>query len=215
MISYEISKINKIIQNKIADNRYPINDLLRERWSPRAFDTDRTVSRQKLRSLFEAVRWAPSSYNEQPWRFIVASKDEKHYQKLFDCLKDGNKEWAGNAPVLGVSVVKLYFDKNEKPNRHAFHDVGMAMSSLIVQATTMDLYVHQMAGFYPEKIRESFNLPEGYEAVAMFVIGYLGDPDKLSEKRKNSEMKKRSRNEIDTFVFGDEWGSQSDLIEEE
>src|SRR5437879_4076372 len=124
---------------KLAETQYPIHGLLRRRWSPRAFSS-RPVEPDKLRSLWEAARWAPSSYNEQPWSFIVATKDdEAEYARLLSCLVEGNIQWAQHAPVLMVSVARLSFEEDGKPNRHAFHDVGQAVSNLIVQATALGL----------------------------------------------------------------------------
>src|SRR2546426_5475838 len=141
---------------KLAETQYPIHDLLRKRWSPRAFSS-RPVEPDKLRSLWEAARWAPSSYNEQPWSFIVATKeDEAEYARLLSCLVEGNIQWAQHAPVLMVSVARLSFDEDGNPNLHAFHDVGQAVANLIVQATALGLVVHQMAGIFPDKIRELY-----------------------------------------------------------
>ena len=132
---------------KVAETRYPIHELLRERWSPRAF-ADRMVEPEKLRSLLEAARWAPSSSNEQPWSFIVATKEHAgEYERLLSCLVEGNVRWAQHAPVLMLSVATLVFERNQKPNRHAFHDVGLAVENLIIQGTALGLFVHQMAGF--------------------------------------------------------------------
>ncbi len=131
---------------KPADAQYPIHDLIKRRWSPRAF-SDRPVERDILRSLLEAARWAPSSNNEQPWNFIVATKDDQaEFSRLLSCLVEGNSLWAQHAPVLMVSVARMSFEDDGKPNRHAFHDVGQAVANLIVQATTLGLMVHQMAG---------------------------------------------------------------------
>lgn len=196
---------------KIAETDHPVLESIRKRWSPRAF-SNQEVSTEKLKSLFEAARWAPSSFNEQPWSFIVANKGEAHYQKLFECMVEGNQKWAGPAPVLGVSVAKKKFDKNGKENRHYFHDVGMAMYNLIIQAISFDLYVHQMAGFEPEKIVRNFNIPEGFEPVAMFALGYIGDPEQLDEKLKQAEVKPRERKKISEFVFGSDWGDASGLV---
>src|SRR5207249_9094308 len=119
---------------KLAETQYPIHDLLRRRWSPRAF-SDRRVEPDKLRSLWEAARWSPSSYNEQPWSFIVATKeDEAEYARLLSCLVEGNIEWAQHAPVLMVSVARLSFEGVGKAIRHAFHDVGQAGANRMVQA---------------------------------------------------------------------------------
>jgi nitroreductase len=145
---------------------HPIEEILKRRWSPRAF-SDRLIETEKLQRMFEAARWAASSFNEQPWSFIVATREKPdEYAALLSCLTEKNQQWARRAPVLMVSVAKLNFEKNGKPNRHAFHDVGMAVSNLIVQATALGLYVHRMAGFSVETVRETYGVPEGFEPVA-------------------------------------------------
>ena len=197
---------------KRAETQYPIHDLLRRRWSPRAF-SDRRVEPDKLRSLWEAARWAPSSYNEQPWSFIVATKeDEAEYARLLSCLVEGNILWAQHAPVLMVSVARLSFEEDGKPNRHAFHDVGQAVANLIVQATALGLVVHQMAGILPDKIRELYGIPGGHEAVAGIALGYPGDPATLPERLRQRELAPRSRKPIQDFVFAGRWGRPSPIV---
>ena len=191
---------------------HPIEDILKRRWSPRAF-SDRMVEREKLQSLFEAARWAASSFNEQPWSFIVATKEKpEEYAALLSCLTEKNQQWAQLAPVLMVSVAKLNFEKNGKPNRHAFHDVGMAVSNLIVQATTFGLYVHQMAGYSVDKVRETFGVPDGFEPVSAIAIGYPEDPSVLPELFREQEMAPRKRKPTDSFVFEAKWGETSPIV---
>ena len=192
--------------DKPADNQYPIHDLLRQRWSLRAFD-DRPIEPEKLRSLFEAARWAPSSNNEQPWRFIVAKKDhETEWNRLFDCLVEGNRTWAYRAPVLILSVASLNFEDEAKPNRHALHDTGMAVENLVLQATTLGLSAHQMAGFDVEKARADLKIPSGYEPVAMIAMGYPGDPASLPDRLRGRELLPRSRQPISAWTFSGQWG---------
>src|SRR5687767_5782687 len=132
---------------------YPIQDEIKNRWSPRAFSS-RMIEPEKMRSLLEAARWAPSSFNEQPWHFLVTTKDdETEYQRMLSCLSETNQKWAQLAPVLMTSVGKITFEKNGKPNRHAYHDVGLAVANMIFEATALGLFVHQMAGFSPEKVK--------------------------------------------------------------
>src|SRR5271156_932844 len=153
------------VLKKPAETSVPIHELIRHRWSPRAFDS-RPVEPDKLRSLFEAARWASSSFNAQPWYFIVATKDDpENFQRVLDCFVERNQAWAKNAPVVALSVAKLQLD-NGKPNRHAFHDVGQAVANLALQATALGLEIHQMAGIDPEKARQIFGIPEGDEVVA-------------------------------------------------
>lgn len=197
---------------KLAHTTYPIHELLRERWSPRAF-ADRIVEPEKLRSLLEAARWAPSSYNEQPWSFIVATKENRaEYDRLLSCLVEGNIRWAQHAPVLMLSVAKLSFDRNTKPNRHAFHDVGLAVESLVIQATALGLSAHQMAGFHADKARDLFGIPEGHEPVAAMALGYPGDLGSLPEDLRQREQALRTRKPLDAFVFAGHWGQPSSLV---
>jgi len=197
---------------KSAETQYPIHDLLRRRWSPRAF-SDRRVDPAIMRSLLEAARWAPSSYNEQPWSFIVATKDDPvEFGRLLSCLVEGNIQWAQHAPVLMVSVARLSFEDDGKPNRHAFHDVGLAVANLIVQATALGLVVHQMAGILPDKIRKLYGIPEGYEAVAGIALGYPGDPQSLPEGLRKRELAPRERKPLTEFVFSGSWGQTSPLV---
>ena len=197
---------------KPAPASYPIEDEIKKRWSPRAF-SDRLVEPEKLRSLFEAARWAPSSFNEQPWYFLVATKEnEAEFQKMLSCLVEGNQKWARNAPVLMISVAKLQFEKNGKPNRHAFHDVGLCVANMIFEATDLDLFVHQMAGFSPEKVTELYAVPEGFEPVAAIAVGYGGDVDALPDDIKERELAPRQRKPLESFIFENAWDHPSPLI---
>ena len=174
----------------------PVHELLQKRFSPRVFE-DRSVSRETIRKLLEAARWAPSSFNEQPWRFFVATRDDPaDFERLLECLAPGNQDWARNAPVLMLSVAKLTFSRNDKPNRHAYHDVGLAVSQLIVQATALGLRVHQMAGYDVDKVRETYVIPEGFDPVAAMAIGYSGEEMPSS----------RSRRPQDETAFSGRWG---------
>lgn len=197
---------------KPAETQYPINELLKQRWSPLAF-ADKMVSSEVLCSLMEAARWAPSSYNEQPWSFIVATKENSaEYERLFSCLATGNQPWANLAPVLMISIAQLSFDRNNKPNRHAFHDVGLAVACLTFQATEMGLRLHQMAGFDVDKARELYKISEGYEPVAAIALGYPEDPNILPESLQPRELSPRTRKPINSFVFSGEWGQTSSLV---
>ena len=198
---------------KPTNNQYPINELLEQRWSSLAF-ADRMVSSEVLLSLLEAARWSPSCFNAQPWSFIVATKENTaEYERLFSCLVEGNKPWASLAPVLMISVAQLSFDKNNQPNRHAFHDVGLAVACLTFQATEMGLRVHQMGGFDIDKARELYKISEQYEPVAAIAIGYPGEPEILSESLRERELSPRSRKQISSFVFTGEFGQTASFIQ--
>ena len=197
---------------KPAETQHPIEEILRRRWSPRAF-SERMIEPEKLQRLFEAARWAASSFNEQPWSFIVATKEQaEEYATLLSCLTEKNQQWARLAPVLMVSVAKLNFEKNGKPNRHAFHDVGLAMGNLLVEATALGLFVHQMAGFSLDKVREAYKIPEGFEAVACIAAGYPAAPEVLPEAFRDQEVGPRNRKPIESFVFEKDWGATSPLV---
>ena len=195
---------------KPADTQHPIHDLLTRRWSPRAF-ADRPVAPDVLRSLWEAARWAPSSANQQPWSFLVATKDDpQEFEHMLGCLVEGNQVWAKQAPVLMVSVAgKL--DRDNDPNPHAWHDVGQAVADLSVQATALGLFVHQMAGILPDKIRELYQIPDSHEPVTGIALGYPGAPEQLPDKLRQRELAVRTRKPISEFVFAGRWGQQSKL----
>jgi len=196
---------------KPADAQYPIHELLKRRWSPRAFAA-RTVEPEKLRVLFEAARWAPSSNNEQPWRFIVATKEEQtEYDRMFHCLVEGNRRWAHQAPVLILSVASLKFEEDGSANRHALHDTGMAAENLVLQATALGLVAHQMAGFEVGQARTEFNIPPDYDPVAMIALGYPGDHTTLPDRLRDRELKPRERAAMAKFVFSGSWGKPSPL----
>jgi nitroreductase len=198
---------------KPALTKYPIEHLIARRWSPRAFE-DRPVEPEKLKSLFEAARWAPSSNNEQPWRFLATTKEanQADYDRLFSCLSEGNAKWVFRAPVLILSVASLLFEDDGKPNRHAMHDTGMAVENLVLQATALGLQAHQMAGYDVEKARKECQIPSGFEPVAMIAVGYHGDPAVLPDYLRERELKPRERQPIEDFVFSASWGQPSPLV---
>jgi nitroreductase len=196
---------------KPAQTQFPIHELLKNRWSPRAFD-ERLVEAEKLLSLFEAARWAPSSNNGQPWLFLVATKENNmEYARLFNCLVESNQAWAYRAPVLLLSVAKLQFEDGSA-NRHALHDTGMAAENLAIQATALGLVTHQMAGFRIEQARVDCQIPEGYEPVAMMAIGYPGDPALLSDRQRGRETQPRVRRPVREFVYSATWEQPSPLL---
>lgn len=198
---------------KQANPDYPINELIAQRWSPYAF-ADRPVATEDLRSLFEAARWAASSYNEQPWSYIVAVKhDEAAFQMLLSCLVDGNQGWASGAPVLAIGCTNLKFTRNGQPNAAAVHDLGLASANLTFEATARGLFVHQMIGILPDKARELYRIPEGVQPVTGLAIGYAANPDLLPEKFQERDLASRGRKLVSQFVFGGEWGAASNVVE--
>jgi nitroreductase len=191
---------------KKAETRYPVHLLIAKRWSPRAFDA-RPVPPEQIRSLLEAVRWSASSFNEQPWTFFVARRqDDEHFEKMLGCLVPGNQEWAQNAGVLMLTVAKQTFTHNDRPNRVAIHDIGLAAATLTLQAEELGLRVHQMAGIDLNAIRETYGIPEGHDPVTGIAIGYPGSIEDLPESFRDSETATRERKPQSEFVFEGAWG---------
>jgi nitroreductase len=200
------------MSEKSAFTNHPIHELLAERWSPYAFQ-DRLVSEADLCSLFEAARWAASSYNEQPWSYIVSTKEiPELFQQLLSCLVDANQVWAKDAPVLALGIVSHKFTRNQENNRAAIHDLGLATSNLVVEATAREICVHQMIGILPDKARELFEIPEGYEAWTAMAIGYEGDPMTLPDALKERDLMPRQRKPLEQFVFSGKWGNSASLL---
>ncbi len=191
---------------KGAHPDHPIHELLAQRWSPYAFD-ERSVAAADLASLFEAARWAASSYNEQPWRYLVATKDNpKGFDRILSCLVEANQAWAKSAPVLALAAVSLRFDRNGKPNRAAHHDLGLASANLVIEATSRGLYVHQMIGILPERAQQLFAVPEGFEVLTGMAIGYRSTAPSAAEELRQRDETPRSRRALGQSVFSDEWG---------
>jgi len=198
--------------HKQATPGHPIHELIARRWSPYAF-ADRPVSDDDLRSLFEAARWAASSYNEQPWSYIVATKaSPEEFERLLSCLVEGNQPWAKASPVLALGCTSLRFARNDKPNAAAVHDLGLASATLTLEATARGLFVHQMIGILPDKAREVYDIPEGVEPKTGLAVGYVADPDQLPEPYKGRDLASRQRKDLSEFVFGGTWGAASPLV---
>ena len=192
---------------KQAKPDHPIHELLAARWSPYAF-ADRDVPEADLVSLFEAARWAPSSYNEQPWSYVVATRREpEEFKKLLSCLVEGNQAWAKDVAVLALGIVSHEFARNGKPNRAAVHDLGLAAGNLLIEATARGLTVHQMIGIVPERAKELYAIPDGHEAWTGIAIGYAGDPNSLPEALKPRDLAPRVRKPLAEFVFAGRWGT--------
>ncbi len=194
---------------KHADPIPGVHEPILRRWSPRAF-ADRPVSASDMKKLFEAARWAASSFNEQPWRFIVGRQGDATYGKIFESLATFNQAWANNAPVLMLSVGKKTFTQNGNPNHYALHDTGAATANLGLQATALGFHTHSMGGFDRDKIRAAFQIPEDFEIGAVTAIGYLGDVDVLPDSLKAAETSARSRKPLSEFVFS-EWNKAAQL----
>lgn len=185
--------------NKIPNTQYPILEVLKNRWSARAF-TNQAVTEETMQQLFEATSWAASSMNEQPWRYIYALRGTPAFDTMVDCLMAGNQPWAKNAAALVLSIAHTTFARDGKPNRHAYYDVGAANTTFSLEALHLDLYIHQMGGFEYAKTVETFNLPAGQEPVVFIALGYLDTPESLPEPYKNRETTPRTRKTLSEFV---------------
>lgn len=191
---------------KQAESKYPLMEEVAARWSPRAF-ADRPVAHETLGALFAAAQWSASCFNEQPWRFIVALRQEREaFAKVLSCLVASNQTWAERAPVLVLCLASEAFAHNGKTNRHAWHDLGIASGALSLQAAHLGLSTHFMAGIQRDRIPELFNVPEGIAPVTGLAIGYPGEPDSLPESLRDRERAPRSRKPLSELVFGTQWG---------
>lgn len=185
-----------------SETEQPLIEVIRERWSPRAF-SEREPTDDELALVFEAARWAASSYNEQPWRYIVVRRGEPEFADAIAGLTAGNQVWAAGAPVLGFSLTQTNFTQTGEPNRHAWHDVGAASAQLSIQAASIGLMVHQMAGIERDVVRERFAVPAELEVVAGMALGWAGDPTQLPEKLRSAELRPRTRRPLnETLVRG-------------
>jgi len=201
------------IMEKLAETQVPIHEVIGKRWSPRAF-APRSVEPEKLVSVFEAARWASSASNEQPWAFVVAtSGDPKNYEAMLGVLVDFNRGWANQAPVLILTLAHTQFEKDGRPNRHAFYDLGQAAANLSLQATALGLVTHPMAGFDAEAARQRFAVPAGWEPVSVIALGYPGDPDSLNETLRQRELAQRKRKPLPSLVFSGTWGNPAPIAE--
>ena len=197
---------------KLAPADHPIHDVLARRWSARAIDATKPVARETLLSLLEAARWAPSSSNEQPWRFLVFDDTvPEAREQARGILTGGNLAWAPRAPVLLLTVAHETFEKNGTPNRHALHDVGLATENLLLQAAAHGLVCHPMAGYEAEKARALFAIPEGWTSLAMIAIGHPGPLDVLPEKMRDRELLPRVRKPLAEIAFAGTWARPLDV----
>jgi Nitroreductase len=204
---------NKEVQSTMAvAEKYPLHPFISARKSTRAF-SERIIEPEKLRSVLEAARWAPSSSNMQPWRFIVAVKDRPDdYERMVNLLFEGNRVWAENAPVLILSVAQATDNASQRTNKFAYHDVGMATENLAIQATSLGLAAHPMGGFYADRARATFNIPNEYEPVAIIALGYEGAAEFLPQPLIERELAPRVRKPLSEFVFGNIWDAPSSLV---
>jgi len=200
---------------KLPTTGRPIHELIKHRWSPVGFDRERDIDRETLLSILEAARWAASSFNLQPWRFIVAPRQNpKEFQKAFSVLREGNQTWARHAAVLMIAVTQR-LRETAAPNRHAFHDLGLAVSQMVLQALDHGVYAHQMAGIYPEKARETYQIPDEFEPFTAIALGYRAtNLDHLDDAQRAREATPRQRNTLNEFVFAGNWAQPADFLDE-
>lgn len=196
---------------KPAQTSVPIHDLIRDRWSPRSF-ADKAVAPADLTAVLEAARWAASSNNAQPWRFIVATKaDASAHEAALKGFATRNQRWAKAAPVLIFACTRKAFEANGNPNAHAWYDTGTAMTQLTLEAEARGLRVHQAAGIEREVIRATYGVPEEFDIVIGIGLGYQGDPDSLPEDLPGREREPRSRKPLGDIVFAGKFGTAAKL----
>jgi nitroreductase len=201
------TEVKQVKQAPAVEGVLPI---FHERWSPRSF-ASRDVTPADLAKVFEAARWAASSYNEQPWRFLVGIRGSEAYRKIFESLISFNQAWATTAPVLILGTAKTRFSHNDAPNRVALYDLGAAASYLTLQAAALGIASHQMGGFDPDAARKAFEIPEVYEIGAVIALGYQGEPASLpNEHFVAQEVAPRTRKSLTEFVFS-AWETPADL----
>ncbi|MDQ3100697.1 MAG: nitroreductase family protein [Bacteroidota bacterium] len=191
----------------MARSELPVHPLINERYSPRAF-SERDITNDELVLLFEAARWAPSSLNEQPWRFVIVRKGEKGHSAMLEAMNVSNRTWADKAPVVLLSLTRITLERSGIPNPHARHDLGLAVAQLTVQATSLGIGLHQLGGIDAEKARNSFNVPPEYDVVSMLVLGFHGDPADLPELLRDRELRRSTRKPLDDLLHYGSFGQE-------
>ena len=192
---------------KKTNNTNTFNGLIEERWSTRAFIPTK-VEQKKINSILEAAVWAPSAFNEQPWRFIVGQKGSETYDKILNTLVEWNQKWASNADVLVLNIAKRNFSHNNKPNATFEYDLGQAVSFMAIEAVNQGLFSHQMTGFNPDEAASLFNIGVGYKVVSVIAIGYYGFSDNLPEDILESEKQVRERKDFNSLVLNGDFDLQ-------
>jgi nitroreductase len=178
-----------------------ILEIIKERWSPYSFSSA-PVEEFKLKAMLEAAGHAPSCNNEQPWMFVYTTQENsKVFADYVEFMADGNKVWARHAYALFISLARMKFTHNNKPNRFAYYDTGMAVSNMLMQAVSLDIYVHQMGGFSVHKVKEYLKLNDDIEPVAMMAVGYLGDGTLLSPELLRRDENRRPKRPVNEFAF--------------
>ena len=186
--------------SKSVDTDLPVLQAIKDRWSPRAFDP-KPIPEVELEAMLEALRWSSSCFNEQPWQLLITHRGDVRHQVLLDCVSEGNRSWAQQAPVLILAVARLLFTHNGKANRHAGYDLGQAIAQLGIQATSRQIYLHQMGGFSVEAAKEAFGLNQNQEPYSVIAVGYLGDPGTLTDTQREKEIGARLRRPLDEMLL--------------
>jgi nitroreductase len=194
--------------SKPAVTSVPLHELLAERWSPRAFDPQARIAPEALASLLEAARWAPSCFNDQPWRFLVWDRHERpaEWSRAFDCLSESNRRWVARAPVLMLSVASNRFAHNGADNRYAHYDTGAATLALVLQAWSLGIAAHQMGGYDQDAARRAFAIPDDHTPMAMIALGRPAGPEILEGDLQERERAARQRRPLGDSVHRDRWG---------
>lgn len=198
---------------KTATTQVPVSELLAHRWSPRAFDASRRLQPNEVLALLEAARWAPSCFNDQPWRYVVCDRfeDQDAWHKLLACLTERNQLWAQNVPLLLLATAIPTFGHNDKPNRWHQYDTGAASENLCLQAAAMGLAAHQMGGFDVDKARMAFGIPDEVALLAVIAVGHPGELDQLNETFRDDEQGERVRKPLAEGFFSGTWGKPVEL----
>lgn len=197
------------MQERKAVTSVSINELSARRWSPRAYDAQRSVTPAQATALVEAARWAPSCFGAEPWRFLMWNRaaDPAGWQQAFDCLSDNNKKWVGKVPLLFLACAGATFEHNGQPNRWSHYDTGMAALSLSLEAVAQGLAAHQMGGFDIAKVRVAFAIPDDFMPMAMIAVGYQAAPETIEdEEMRQKELKPRARKPVAERFYSGRWG---------
>ena len=199
---------NKLLTGPVArpaPTDHPVLELLRARWSPRAFAPE-AIDAATLTLLLEAARWAPSASNEQPWGFIYAHRSETaDFARILDCINPGNQVWAKDAAVLLITTARQNRRGKDQVNVTASYDLGQAVAHLSIQATALGIAVHQMGGFSNERAQQSLSVPAGHRCVTAVALGYPGDPAALPEDLRVREANPRTRVPLASIAFQGQW----------
>ena len=197
---------------KPALTQVAINETIANRWSGRAYNSEKIVNHDQIIALVEAARWAPSCFGDQPWRFILCNKntDAQSWQQGFSCLGESNQVWVKDAPLLLVVCADNLFSHNLQTNRWAQYDTGAASENLCLQASSMGLMAHQMGGFDAVAARAAFSIPEQFTLMTIISVGYPADTENLTPEIFSREAAARKRKPLNELVFASNWGQNLD-----